>query len=183
MVSERLGVSIYPADIYAIRRSLRLHYIICGIQFHSQSASLPLELNYSLIFPSNFESENPSNPYSDMHWRLRENTRAFHDKTIDPNDLDIYYREGFLQIQSAIYLAFMQLSYKVKNPNEVYMYHDFPVNLKQIPYRIKGERCERIPNMEEWVETMVFFSYVLPTIFMTKVILTRFFYKILYINF
>lgn len=176
-MADRLQINMIPGNIYDIRRSLRLYKILCGIQFHSLSTSLPDHLNYSLIFASNLESEDLDNPFEDLHWKTRENTLAFNDKEISEHDKNIYYKEGFLQIQNAIYLSFMQLLYsqniKFRGHRQFY---DFHVNLKQMPLPASSANIDRKGKYDEWAETIFFLSYLFPTFFLTHV---SFVYRIL----
>lgn len=167
--SKRLEVRVFPAQIHHIRRYLRRYKIFCGVHFHSPSTSLPKHLNYSLIFPNNLEFESPDNPFEDMHWITRMKNIAFTLKQRTPEDLPIYYKEGFLQVQTAIYLSFLEMTYPILDWRGKYTYHDFHVNLKQMPSPVGGQYVAREEHAAKWAEEMVFQSYLLPTYFLIYV--------------
>lgn len=167
--SKRLKVRSNPSNIFAMRRALRRRSIFCGIIFHSPTTALPEHLNYSLIFPDNFETENPDNPFDDRHWITRENDMPFTQKHRTPEDLSIYYKEGFLQIQTTIYLSFMEMTYAHLDWREKYTYYDFHVHLRRMPMHQSGEYVQRLNKAVKWAEDMVFISYLLPIYFLTYV--------------
>lgn len=169
MVANRLSMSTYPANIYEIRMSLRRYSCFCGVQFHTTETSFPEHLNYSLIFPSVLQSPSPDNPFEDLHWITRESNTDFIHRQRTPYDKDVYYTEGFLQVQTAIYLSFRRMSYSSLDRDGKYTYHDLKVGLKQMPSPIRAETIEWKKKSATWVEFMIFYCYLLPAFFLTHV--------------
>lgn len=169
MVANRLNMKTYPASIHEIRRSLRQFSSFCAVQFHSTEISLPEHLKYSLIFPSVLQSASPNNHFEDLHWINRESNSDFFHRQRTPEDKDVYYNEGFLQVQTAIYLSFLKMTYSSLDWTSEYTYHDLKVGLKQMPSPIGAEKIEWKKKNATWVEFMIFISYLLPTFFLTHV--------------
>lgn len=161
----------------------------CGIRFNTTSPRTPRSLSYSLVFPSYIRSQKPTTDLDykseDLFWTSRMNDIGFEKKLRTSEDTDVYYTEGFLSIQDAVFQAFLEVRYRIKFngvlPTEL---RDdiprFPIKIKQMPFP-KYSEVLAIPRPQTfWVEVIYFISYLLPTLYLTSVsFFFHFFFKLI----
>ncbi|KAL5276687.1 ABCA3.2 family protein [Megaselia abdita] len=172
-VGKSLQLSVKYVPPKKFDSYLMKHNTFCGLLFNTSSYRLPKYLNYSLVFPAHIRSEMPTTDSDykseDLFWKTRESDVGFHQKVRKEDDLDVYYREGFLSVQNTIFQMYLKLLYDQYFEEKLLdtEFTEFPINMQQMHYPKHSDVISIIQPGTFWVEVIFFVSYMLPTMYLT----------------
>lgn len=160
MVGKELNIKILVGSEREIQIKLRKKVLLCGVIFKNNEMELPKFLNYSLSFPDSFQSES-ENSEGDRFWITRMMDIPFNQKERDPDDMDVYYKEGFLTIQNTIFLKYLDLMFLNYRP-ENYTNSEFRIDIKQMPFPKDKKLVYKKTEGYEWLDNIFFTSVLIP---------------------
>ncbi|XP_043646341.1 retinal-specific phospholipid-transporting ATPase ABCA4 [Drosophila teissieri] len=163
-----LGTRPYDTALH-MERDMVLHNFLAGVQFEenvveTNDAGYPLNLNYSLRFPS--ELRTMQGPIIDT-WRtsrlfLSYDTSGSRNRLESDGGVPVgYVREGFLPIQHALTMSWLTLASGIKD-------NDLPrIHLQRFPYR--AYTYDRLlSGLRQLLPFVILLSFIYPASTVTK---------------
>lgn len=154
------------SDAEELEEALIVHDYLAGVQFDhdlDDDIAYPRKLTFALRFPSELRTAPPENAWTWFTMKLFPNQYANGPRNPGQRDGGIpvgYIREGFVQVQHAISMAYLKIaSGKDKLPR---------VTLKRYPYP-NYIHDPLVIALSQIMSLIVLLSFIYPCTFLTKV--------------